>query len=286
LTDRTVNERNPMSRTQTMDTSVGTISYTDEGSGPPILLLHATLHDRGDFAPVYPALAERRRILAVDWPGHGASPLPHDPDHAGAFEFGTVAEEFVDRLDLRNLVVVGNSVGGYAGCRLAITRADRIAGLVVVNGSGFLRYNPATRAFCALMGHPRVIRTLSPSFARAYMAPQTPADRAIIRKVTARVRTADGARTAAALWRSFPGPGNDLRDRAAKITAPTLITWGERDLTSPVRWGRAVHRAIAGSTFVAMPTGHVVFSSAPEAWLGHVLPFVEAAQRAHFSPPR
>ena len=275
-----------MCRTCSMDTSVGTISYTDEGSGPPILLLHATLHDRSDFAPVYAGLAQGRRILTVDWPGHGTSPLPHDPDHTGAFEFGTVAEEFVDRLDLRNLAVVGNSIGGTVACRLAITRADRIAGLVVVNGSGFIGYNPFTRAFCALMGRPRVIRLLSPLLARAYMAPQTADDREIIRKVAARVRTADGARTAAALWRSFPGPGNDLRDRAAKITAPTLVTWGERDLTSPVRWGRAVHRAIAGSRFVAMPTGHVVFSSAPEAWLGHVLPFVEAVQRAHISPPR
>ena len=279
-------EESARSRIHYIDTSVGTVSYTDEGSGPPILLLHATLHDRSDFAPVYTGLAEGRRILAVDWPGHGTSPLPHDPDHAGAAEFGTVAEEFVDQLDLRNLVVVGNSIGGYAGCRLAITRADRIAGLVVVNGSGFIRYNPATRAFCALMGHPRVTRKMSPLFARAYMAPLTAEDREIVRKVTARVRTADGARTAAALWRSFPGPGNDLRDRASKITAPTLVTWGERDLTSPVRWGRAVHRAIAGSSFVALPTGHVVFSSAPQAWLGHVLPFVEAVQRAHFSPPR
>jgi pimeloyl-ACP methyl ester carboxylesterase len=84
----------------------------------------------------------------------------------------------------------------------------------------------------------------------------------------------------------LPWSGSDLRDRATKITAPTLITWGERDLTSPVRWGRAAHRAIAGSTFLTMPTGHVVFRSAPEAGLGHVLPFVEAAQRAQLSPPR
>ena len=37
----------------TIETSLGTVSYTDEGSGPPILLLHATLHDRTDFAPVH-----------------------------------------------------------------------------------------------------------------------------------------------------------------------------------------------------------------------------------------
>jgi len=46
----------------TMQTSLGTISYTDEGSGPPIVLLHAALHDRTDFAPVTEALAKGRDI--------------------------------------------------------------------------------------------------------------------------------------------------------------------------------------------------------------------------------
>ncbi|MBW8711407.1 MAG: alpha/beta hydrolase, partial [Mycobacterium sp.] len=35
----------------TMQTSFGSVSYTDEGFGPPIVLLHAALHDRTDFAP-------------------------------------------------------------------------------------------------------------------------------------------------------------------------------------------------------------------------------------------
>jgi pimeloyl-ACP methyl ester carboxylesterase len=160
-----------------------------------------------------------------------------------------------------------------------------MAGVVVVNGSGFLDYNPFTRAFCALMGRPSVISRLSPLFARGYMAPQTPQDRDIIAKVRARVRTPDGARTAAALWRSFPNPANDLRGKAAEITAPVLITWGTRDITSPLRWGRAVHRGIAGSKLVALPAGHVVFSSLPDAWLAEVLPFLEAAQRESVSRP-
>jgi pimeloyl-ACP methyl ester carboxylesterase len=262
----------------TMRTSVGTIDYTDEGSGPPVLLLHATLHDRSDFASVYEGLSRGRRILAIDWPGHGESPLPDHPDGAGAPEFGSVAEEFVDQLDLRNLVVVGNSVGGYAACRLAVTRSDRIAGLVIVNGSGFIRITPFTRAFCAAMGRPAVVRRLMPQLVRRYMAAQTPADREISARVIARSKTADGARTAAALWKSFPGEGNDLRGVASQIDTPTLITWGARDATSPVRWGRDVHRAIARSTFLTLPTGHVVFASAPRDWLAHVLPFLESVQ--------
>ena len=60
----------------TMQTSRGVVSYTDDGSGPPILLLHAALHDRTDYGPVHGALAKGRRVLALDWPGHGESPCP------------------------------------------------------------------------------------------------------------------------------------------------------------------------------------------------------------------
>jgi len=264
----------------TLRTSIGTIAFTDEGSGPPVVLLHATLHDRSDYAPVHDALAQGRRVLAIDWPGHGESPLPDDPRRAGAVHFGDVLEDFVDHLDLRNLVLVGNSVGGYAACRLAITRSDRVAGLVIVNGSGFIRYNAFTRAFCAVMGRPAVVKAAFPVLVRAYMAAKTPQDKAIVERVVARSKTTDGARTAAALWKSFPEPGNDLRGRADRITAPTLITWGARDLTGPVRWGKAVHAAIAGSSFCALPTGHVVFSSEPQAWLDRVLPFIDAAHGA------
>jgi pimeloyl-ACP methyl ester carboxylesterase len=256
-------------------TSSGAVSYTDHGSGPPMLLLHAALHDRTDFAPVHDALAPGRRVLALDWPGHGESPVPAAP--LRAVQFGDLVTEFVDGMDLTNLVVIGNSVGGYAACRLAIERPERVAGLVLVNTGGFTPHTPLTRAFCAAMGRAAVVKALFPLFVRAYMQAKTATDRAIVDRVVARSRTAAGARTAAALWKSFTEPGHDLRERAAQIAAPVLITWGGKDLTAPQRWGRAIQAAIPGSLFEALPTGHVVFSSAPAAWLASVLPFVDAA---------
>jgi len=110
----------------TIDMSPGTVSYTDEGQGPPVLLLHAALHDRTDYDVVRDSLVQRHRVIAVDWPGHGESPSPDIP--LTAVQFGDLAVEFVDRLDLTNLVVIGNSVGGYAASRLAIERQERIAG--------------------------------------------------------------------------------------------------------------------------------------------------------------
>jgi len=225
---------------------------------------------------VHDALSAGRRVIAVDWPGHGNSPAADPP--LGAPDFGAVAVEFVDALDLTNLVVIGNSVGGYAACRIALERPDRVAGLVLVNNGGFTPQTPVIRAFCAVMGRPAVIRACARFFARAYMRPKTAADAAIVARVTARAKTPQGARTAAAVWRSFSAPAHDLRGVAKDIATPVLITWGARDLTAPVRWGKAVAKAIPGARFTTLPTGHVVFSSEPQAWLREVAPFLDSAQ--------
>lgn len=259
----------------TTQTSLGTVSYTDEGSGSPILLLHAALHDRTDFEPVHDGLKGGRRVLALDWPGHGDSPPPTVPLRAA--QFGDLVVEFADQLDLRNLVVVGNSVGGYAACRLALERPQRVAGVVLVNTGGFTPHSVFTRFFCSLMGRPAVIKALFPAFVRAYMRASNPTDEAIVDRVVRRAKSVGGAKTAAALWKSFAEPGHDLRARASEIAVPVLITWGAKDVTAPQRWGKGVQAAIPGSTYVALPTGHVVFSSEPTAWLDAVLPFVDAS---------
>jgi len=259
----------------TLQTSLGSVSYTDEGSGPPILLLHAALHDHTDFDTVRAALSEGRRVLTLDWPGHGDSPPPLTP--LSAVHFGDLLVEFADQLDLANLVVVGNSVGGYAACRLALERGERVAGVVLVNTGGFTPHSALTRMMCAVMGRPAVVKAVFPVFVRAYMQPKTPIDKAVVHRVVERAKTAAGAKTAAALWKSFTEPGHDLRVLASDIAAPVLITWGAKDPSAPLRWGKKVGEAIPGSTFEAFPTGHVVFSSQPTAWLGTVLPFVDAA---------
>jgi pimeloyl-ACP methyl ester carboxylesterase len=127
------------------------------------------------------------------------------------------------------------------------------------------------------MGRPAVVGAVFPVFVRGYMKPKNSTDKAVVTRVVGRARTSDGAKTAAALWKSFTDPGHDLRARASGITAPVLITWGAKDPTAPARWGKAIAAAIPGSTFQAFPTGHVVFSSEPAAWLSSVLPFTDAA---------
>jgi pimeloyl-ACP methyl ester carboxylesterase len=258
----------------------GRVAYADTGKGRPIVLLHATLHDRHDFDPVADTLARHHRVIAVDWPNHGES------DHAEAITgplLADVLEDIADGLHLENMVLIGNSVGGSAAARLAINRPRAVAGLVLVNTGGFVPNTVFTKMFCRLMGTPAITRRVLPRFVPVYMKARTPNDQRILSKAVATARTADGVATAASLWRSFATPEYDLRDRAGQLTAPTLVVWGAKDPTLSLRVAHATHHAIKGSELAVLQTGHVVFSSDPEGFLNVVEPFLRRIDASHAS---
>ena len=260
----------------TIQTRAGRVAYRESGTGPTVLLLHATLHDRHDFDPIVETLARRYRTIAVDWPGHGDSDPVDDTMKAGAPLFADVLEDVVDGLGLSRAVLIGNSVGGFAAARLAINRPEFVAGLVLVNTGGFVPWNPLSRTFCRVLGTPAVFRATAPLFVRGYMKAKTDSDREIVERAVATAKTADGIRTGAALWRSFATPGHDLRGRVAELSAPTLIVWGKKDIAIPLSAGRATQKAIRGSRLEILDTGHVVFSSDPQGFLAVAEPFLES----------
>ena len=192
----------------------GGISCSEQGTGFPLVLLHASLCDRRDVDPIIPDLAEWHRVIAVDWPWHEESGSPQPPLKAGAGLFAGVLA-----LALPPAAFIGSSAGGFAAARLAITHPERVARLVLVDGGGFIPVSLLTRAFCSLMGIPALTRVLMPSFIRLTMSPATGGDREVVRRVAARARTAGGMRTGAALGRSFARPEHDLRPRAAQLRA-------------------------------------------------------------------
>jgi pimeloyl-ACP methyl ester carboxylesterase len=261
----------------TIQTRAGRVAYSELGGGPTVLLLHATLHDRHDFDPIVEALARRYRTIAVDWPGHGDSDPVDDAMEPGAPLFADVLEDVVDGLGLSRVVLIGNSVGGFAAARLAINRPDCVAGLVLVNTGGFVPLTPSTRALCRMIGTSAFVRLGAPLFIRGYMKAQTDNDRQIVERAIAAAKTPEGSRVMTGLWRGFAArTGHDLRSRAAELTAPTLIVWGKKDIAIPLRGGRATHEAIPGSRLEILDTGHVVFSSDPDGFLAIAEPFLQS----------
>jgi pimeloyl-ACP methyl ester carboxylesterase len=259
----------------TVQTRVGEVAYTDTGEGPAVVLLHATLHDRHDFDAIVPSLRRDHRVIAVDWPGHGESPAPTPNYRPTAASFADALADLVATLDLPPAAFIGNSVGGFAAARLAITDPQRVSRLVLVNTGGFVT-NPAVQLYCRVMGMPAVMKRVLPRFTRSYLEATSDNDHAVEERVLARAHTREGVTLAAALWRSFASPEYDLRPRADRITAPCLIIWGSKDTAAPMLVGRATAAAIPGSRLEVLPTGHVVFSSDPAGFLAIATPFLAA----------
>ncbi|MGH7561744.1 MAG: alpha/beta fold hydrolase [Gemmatimonadales bacterium] len=101
------------------------------GKGEPLLLLHGGLGSTGMFGPVLTRLAEHRRVIGVDLHGHGRTTLGNrkiDP-----VDIGNDLAAVLTGLGLRQVDVMGYSLGGGAALRLAIQHPARVRRLVVAS---------------------------------------------------------------------------------------------------------------------------------------------------------
>jgi len=107
--------------------------YVDEGSGPPVLLLHGEPTWSFLYRKVIPPLTEVARVVAPDYFGFGRSDKPVEREWYSYDAHVRSVERFVEELDLRELTVVVHDWGGPIGLRLAVERPERVARLVITN---------------------------------------------------------------------------------------------------------------------------------------------------------
>ncbi|MGW0809495.1 alpha/beta fold hydrolase [Nonomuraea sp. NPDC002799] len=264
-----------MTRT-TVATALGPVAVTVRGAGAPVILLHANPGDSRDFDAIVAPAAERFTTYAVDWPGYGRSPAPPNPSAVTAMAYADLLPGILNGLGLARAAFVGNSVGGYAAARLAVTHPASVAALVLANSGGFTRQNVVTRAVTRCKGTERVTGALIGRLPKVYLRRRTP----VVREMLARDTRRRGDRAAialeAAIWRSFNSPAHDLRAQAPHITAPVLLLWGTRDPLLGID-GRQARRCIPRATWHPLRTGHAPFAEAPEDFLAAALPFLESA---------
>lgn len=107
--------------------------YLDEGSGPPVLLLHGEPTWAFLYRKIVPRLSGVARTIAPDYFGFGRSDKPtRIEDYSYDFHCASI-ERLVDELDLRDATVVVQDWGGPIGLRLAVERPDRVTRLVILN---------------------------------------------------------------------------------------------------------------------------------------------------------
>jgi len=107
------------------------VRYVVAGEGPPLVLLHTLRTQLDMFQHVIPELAQRFRVYALDYPGHGYSDIPQASYSADYFT-GMVGG-FLDQLELKNAVLVGESIGGSIALLLAARQHPRVARVLAIN---------------------------------------------------------------------------------------------------------------------------------------------------------
>ena len=119
-----------------------TVTFREAGRGaaPPLVLVHGFAGSKEDFDAVLPALAEERRVIAVDLPGHGGSTGSDDPARYGLGVTGSWLLRFADEVELEDFHLLGHSMGGLVVQRTAALASQRLRSLILMStGMGALR---------------------------------------------------------------------------------------------------------------------------------------------------
>lgn len=118
----------------------GHIAWRQHGSDPRILALHGFTDSGACWDPVIAALG--RAVVALDARGHGESGLPEEP--YGAPEQAADAAAVLDDLGMRDVIVMGHSMGGANAVALAEARPDVVRALVLEDP--YIRTGPSRRS--------------------------------------------------------------------------------------------------------------------------------------------
>ena len=249
------------------------VHYVDEGSGPPLVLLHGNPTWSFLYREIVRGLRDRYRCIAVDYPGFGLSTAAPGYGFTPA-EHAGVVDQLVVQLDLQGATMMVQDWGGPIGFAVATRHPDRFAAFVIGNTWAWPKSDPGTQVFSRLMGGPiggylilrrnafveRIIpsnvkrRELPAEVMDAYRGPfPTPESR---RPMHVFPREILGSRPfLAQIERGLPA----LRDR------PALIVWPTKDVAfrnrERARWEELFPNHL---TVTLEGAGHYIQEDAPE----------------------
>ena len=104
------------------------------GEGPPLLFVHGLSGAWQNLLENIPYFASTHRVIALDLPGFGSSPMP--PWQITIPAYGRFLRDFCERLGVGRCSLVGNSMGGFIATEVAITEPERVDDLTLVSAAG------------------------------------------------------------------------------------------------------------------------------------------------------
>lgn len=247
----------------------------------PLVLVHGLGGAAVNWALLAPELARRRRVLAVDLPGHGGSdPLPAAPSLA---PYADRLGDLVEREGLAGADFVGHSLGGLIALRLAQRRPEVVRSVILAAAAGISSTTLWAERMLTLFAWLQPGRKISPHWRKVagsrvlreavfgYWGAADPASlsagavQALLRDIGLHTDT-DSA------WRALTrdDPRRDLHE----VRCPCLVLWGARDNQLPLEDGFDYARRLGAPVRVIADTGHLLIVERPDACLDAIERFL------------
>lgn len=240
--------------------------FPQRGGKPPcytLLILHGWGSESAHWQKIMNALEKKNiRIIALDFPGFGASPVP--PDTWSLQNYTDLTDAFIQKLGLRNVVLLGHSFGGRVIISLAPKEPSYIQKIILVGAAGIEQKSTKTKIKSFVS---KIVRPLfQPKWMQGirrkvyeFIGSGEYLDRPELSKIFGRVIA------------------EDLTPLLAKNTYETLLIWGENDISTPLWHGELMAKEMSNATLEVIPgCGHYVFLDNPEVFLDTVLSFLLA----------
>ena len=254
----------------------GALHLIERGEGRPLLLVHGITLQAGVWAPQFHLLADRYRVLAMDVRGHGLSVAGSDGfgRRIAARDIATVLDHF----DLRDVILVGHSMGGMIVMEFAGDFPDllseRVGGLVFMDTAAYQILPKPALPIAKVLG-----RRINARFGQGKFVPQRRFGEDDVSWVMARIAFGrnPSAKAVGQVRRfleevpqstSLPS-GIDLLDHDARealkaTRTPSLVLVGSMDLLTPVWAARRIASFLPYARFEVLDgAGHQLMQERP-----------------------
>ena len=217
------------------------VEYEIVGTGEPLLLVHGLSGSTRWWARNVPALARHHAVYLLNLPGFGA--LRWRGPRFVLREAADWLAEWIESVGIGPCHLVGHSMGGYIGIRVAARRPELIGRLVLVAPAGL----PTGRSIVSY-GVPLLAASLA----------ATPSFLPILALDAMRAGPLTLLRAARDLL------AEDVRDDLHAIVTPTLLVWGDRDALVPPSLAPAMRDEIRDAELVLLRgAGHIPYYDQP-----------------------
>ncbi|WNG32469.1 alpha/beta hydrolase [Archangium violaceum] len=279
-----MNWRDYQARQRVVELGHRFISYVDEGQGEPMVLLHGIPTWGFLWSGLLPALSLTHRVLIPDLLGYGFSDRREGFDRSIARQ-AEAMDAWLERLGVRNAVVVGHDIGGGVAQHLSVRFPQRVSRLCLMNS---ICFDSWPIEMMVQLGHPRVARRLSAQVVHRALrmalkrtgfatAPPDGVLEGLLEPYATEVGKTSLVRNAAAL---DTNQTQELAAKLAHVAVPTRLVWGVDDTFQPVKWGERLAWEIPGAKLVRVAHArHYVMWDQPHAVMTALYDFLGMEMR-------